>query len=291
MRAWLEAFGESGEATEVFRAAVESDLDTGVEDEVFVDLVGEAAGVVGLVAVFGDDADVFGVAAEFTDDGVTDDGSEEEFCFASGAVVDEVKLTLHAKADVVSECGGPGDDDSALPFVAAGRSGDVRHDGEGGVTIIISPEVIFEANGEVSKGGPIASGFGAKIENGLKIDIVSESGLQVELAINESFDTLITTVVEEGGFNLVAACIDRDGRFGGIGSVRREAPEEVIWSGVEEAVLGFIGRWAGRNAGDVDSVDGSDEILICSYFFTRAYPPAPCDKTAVAKPRLIWIIL
>lgn len=215
--------GEAGEAAEVFGVAVESDLNASIEDEVFVDFIGETAGVIGLVAVFGDDADVFGVAGELADDGVTDDGGEEEFGFASGAIIEEVKLALHAKADVFSECGGPWDDDSALPFVVASRGCDIGHDGESSVTAIISPEVVFEANGEVAKSGPIASGFGAKVEDGLKVDIVSESGLQVKLAINESFDTLVTTVVEEGGFNLVAAGIDGDGRFGGIGAIGSEA--------------------------------------------------------------------
>ena len=72
----LEACGESGEATEVFRVAVQASLNSGVEDEVFVNLISEATRVVGFVAVVGDNADIFGVSTKVSDYGVSDYCSE-----------------------------------------------------------------------------------------------------------------------------------------------------------------------------------------------------------------------
>ena len=68
----LEAFGESSEATEVFRVAVQASLNSGVEDEVFINLISEATRVVGFVAVVGDNADIFGVSSKVSDYGVAD---------------------------------------------------------------------------------------------------------------------------------------------------------------------------------------------------------------------------
>ena len=93
---FLEAFCEAGKETEVCGVAVESDLDTSVEDEIFVDLVGKSAGIVGLVAVLGDDTNVFSIAAERAVDGVAEDRGEEELGLVIIAIVDEVELALQS---------------------------------------------------------------------------------------------------------------------------------------------------------------------------------------------------
>jgi hypothetical protein len=91
---------------------------------------------------------------------------------------------------------------------------------------------------------------------------VSESGLHIDLTINRGLEALVTAVVEEGGFDLVASGIDGNRGFGGIRAIRRESTEQVVGCGFKEVVLRFIVNWAGWDAGNVDCVDDTDEVLI-----------------------------
>ena len=259
-------------------------MDAEVEDEVFVDGVVHASGEVGLVVILAGDAEVFEVAACFFGEFKTEDGGVKEFEFVVAAVfVEEVVEFGHeAEADGVGEAGAPGNDEAAFPFVVAGfgSGGDFHegHEGEGGVTVIVTVEVPLETHRDIAKALAAVVAVGIEIDHGLKVGVQGESGFEIELAVGEGFTATVAAVVEEGGFKGEATGIDGEGGFGRVGTVGGEWTEEVVGSGVEEVV--------GRFSGGVEDAKFVHELRICGDG-GNGYPANGADEVGIGA---VWIV-
>ena len=168
---------------------------------------------------------------------------ECEFVVAVVFVEDVIEFRHEAEADGVGEAGAPGNDEATFPFVIAefGAGGDFNkgHEGESGVAFVVSVEVPLEAHRDVSESVGVVA-IRVKVDDGLEVHVVGETGFKVKLPVSEGFITVVAAVVEERGFESKTSGIDREGGFCGIGTVGGEVAEEVVGGGVTEGVDGFV---------------------------------------------------